>query len=303
MNNLVLAAVVILAVSTCATAWILIAGRWRRGRPLTPYQPRRPVPWGAPDLLLIVVFYFTAQPIIAWVAGFVLNPNDIRPPPASSPGESSAEHLVAKLLTEGGPGVVALCFVSAVVVAPVVEELFFRVLLQGCLEALASRLRRRAPSMRRLIPRAGGPIVLTSLLFAAMHFRFAGPPINPRLAVFLLAGDSAMKVLLAVFAVCLVRWRGGATAADLGWAPQKLTGDVGLGLTAFAAMAAPLYLLQFDLNYYLPKTLAPDPLPLFLFALVLGTLYYRTHRIVPSLVVHAALNATSLALFGLSPKP
>ena len=42
---------------------------------------------------------------------------------------------------------------------------------------------------------------------------------------------------------------------------------------------------------------APDPIPLFFLALVLGTLYHRTHRIAPSLVLHIAFNATAIALF------
>jgi hypothetical protein len=34
----------------------------------------------------------------------------------------------------------------------------------------------------------------------------------------------------------------------------------------------------------------PEPIPLFFLALVLGYLYYRTHRIVPSIVAHAVFN-------------
>ena len=40
---------------------------------------------------------------------------------------------------------------------------------------------------------------------------------------------------------------------------------------------------------------APDPIPLFFLALVFGALYHRTHRIAPSLVLHMAFNATSIA--------
>jgi len=39
-----------------------------------------------------------------------------------------------------------------------------------------------------------------------------------------------------------------------------------------------------------------DPLTLFLFSLILGTLYYRTHRILPAIVLHMTLNFTSLTL-------
>ena len=88
----------------------------------------------------------------------------------------------------------------------------------------------------------------------------------------------------------------GATAADLGWVPEKFFADVRLGLLAFAGLAAPIYGLQILLINLLPKYLAPDPAVLFVFALALGTLYCRTHRAVPSIVLHMALNATSLTL-------
>lgn len=39
-----------------------------------------------------------------------------------------------------------------------------------------------------------------------------------------------------------------------------------------------------------------DPIPLFFLALVLGWLYQRTHRLWPCVVLHTALNATSVAL-------
>jgi hypothetical protein len=38
----------------------------------------------------------------------------------------------------------------------------------------------------------------------------------------------------------------------------------------------------------------PEPVPLFLLALILGYVYQRTHRIVPCMVTHALFNGTSL---------
>ena len=38
----------------------------------------------------------------------------------------------------------------------------------------------------------------------------------------------------------------------------------------------------------------PDPVPLFSLALILGYVYQRTHRIVPSMVTHASFNGMSL---------
>jgi len=42
----------------------------------------------------------------------------------------------------------------------------------------------------------------------------------------------------------------------------------------------------------------PDPIPLFVLALGLGYLYQRTHRLLPCIVLHALLNATTLAALG-----
>ena len=136
-----------------------------------------------------------------------------------------------------------------------------------------------------------------------MHFRLvepaaAHPPLL--LVVALLIADAVAKLVVMAGIVILLRTQCGATAADFGWAPEKLAGDVGLGLTAFLAALPPVFLLQFFSqkmadHFFGADKVAADPLPLFFFALVLGTLYYRTHRIVPSLVTHAALNATMLA--------
>ncbi len=40
----------------------------------------------------------------------------------------------------------------------------------------------------------------------------------------------------------------------------------------------------------------PDPVPLFFLAMVLGYLYAKTHRILPGIVVHMALNGTSMLI-------
>ncbi len=129
-----------------------------------------------------------------------------------------------------------------------------------------------------------------------MHFRVTGPQPGLRATQLMLAGNVVAGLLTILLAVSLVHWRVGATAADLGWSPRKLLADVGLGLATFVAISVPIFVAQFVLKRSLPEDIAPDPLTLFFLALVLGMLYYRTHRITPSLVVHAALNATSVIL-------
>jgi len=43
-----------------------------------------------------------------------------------------------------------------------------------------------------------------------------------------------------------------------------------------------------------------DPIPLFLFGIVLGYLYQRTHRLLPSIVAHMTFNAFSMFQLWLS---
>ena len=89
----------------------------------------------------------------------------------------------------------------------------------------------------------------------------------------------------------------GSDGADFGFVPAKLWADVRLGLVAALAVVGPIQLLQVLLQtFVMPKEVAADPLSIFVFAAVLGTLYCRTHRIVPGITLHVALNLTSLTL-------
>jgi membrane protease YdiL (CAAX protease family) len=90
------------------------------------------------------------------------------------------EHPLARLVTEHpSASLMALAVFSAVVVAPIGEELLFRVILQGWLERQAKQLRSRGGNAALL---AGGlPIFASSALFASMHQGYA------RVALFVLA--------------------------------------------------------------------------------------------------------------------
>ena len=91
--------------------------------------------------------------------------------------------------------------------------------------------------------------------------------------------------------------RGDGTGPGLG--AEHLASDVRLGLVAFAAVAVPIYAIQIGvtkLQEHAGYSAAADPVSLFFFALALGFLYYRTHRIVPAIVLHMSLNLTSLAM-------
>ncbi len=289
-----------LAAWACLAAWVNVFARWRHGVAVLPYQPRRRVPWRGLDVLAVFAVGIVAATLVRLVIEVVLGAELTRPPLIYDPQKSSAAHTVARLLAEGNTWTLLLCAFSAAVVAPIVEEFMFRMLLQGWLEAAQGRLRRRMPTLRRIVPGAVGPIVLSSVLFGWLHFRVDTPMRHPYFHLATLLGTSVVGLVAVRFAIGLVRVRAGATAADLGWVPGKFFADVRLGLVAFAALAMPIYGVQVALVWALPKYVAPDPLTLFILALALGVLYHRTHRIVPVIVVHMALNTTSLAMAWMS---
>ena len=284
------------AVWASAVVGVLAWLRYRRGLAVLPYQPRRPVPWGPVDLLVVIAVYVLAMGAAVALADAILDPQIVRSLEIQNVDQADTKHAVARLLEGGTVWMLLLCGISAVVVAPIVEEFLFRVLLQGWLEAACERLRPKMPTLSRLAPGAVGPILLTSLLFAMMHFRVATPQRHPQFLIYLMIAGAAVSLLTMAIALGLLRVHVAASAADLGWQPKKFFADVRLGLWSFVAVVGPIYVIQIVLLLALPKSVAPDPIPLFFLALVLGILYRRTHRIVPAIVLHMLLNAASLKM-------
>jgi membrane protease YdiL (CAAX protease family) len=284
------------AIGVCVVVWAAIIERMVSGSPVLPYQPRRRVPWQFWDLLAVVFFYIFAVVAAIYLARYFFPSAINEISDAALPGRNSTAHPIIQLLAVKNWATLFLCSTALVIVAPVAEEFFYRVLLQGWLEKVDRTWRRRLPMIRGWLPPAAMPIFISSLIFAGQHFRKEAPEVNVDIFTLLLACDSMVKIMSIIFAVVFLRWRVGATAADFGWAPEKILSDVRLGLITFAAIAAPIYGSMIALSYILPKEFAPDPIPIFFFAIALGLLYNRTHRAVPSIAVHMALNAASLAM-------
>ncbi len=284
----------LVVIAASVTIWIVVIARWWRRLPVIRYEPRLPVPWGGGHVLLMLLVYAALGSIAGLTVHYALPADHDQPQEAATP---STLHPLARMVeaAHGNLWVLAAAALAAVVAAPIVEEFFFRVLLQGWLEAAERRHRRLVWVTWGFLPGAT-PILASSLLFAALHFRL-GEKAPPPLAAIVIA-DAVAKLLAMAGIIMLLRVQRGARAVDFGWVPQKLAADAGLGLLASLAVIPVVFLMQWLCqNYLFPLTkVAADPLPLFFFALVLGTIYYRTHRIVPSIVTHAALNATTLVL-------
>jgi len=264
--------------------------------PFFAYQPRRPVPWGIIDVLLALSLYFIMPVCVVVVARDWLA---IAPASAVRVDENAkldTAHPLARVLLESPSAwAIVACMLTAVVFAPITEEFLFRLLLQGWLEAVERRLRRQ---IRRLRSVAAGvlPVASASLLFAALHFRAPSPRLDVDTLVFLICARAVANLLTLGLALCWVRLAAGATLGDLGIVPGRLWADIQLGMWAFLAITIPVYVLLIVATSLLPENMVADPIPLLLLAAVLGGLYYRTHRIVPAIVLHMAFNATSVSL-------
>jgi membrane protease YdiL (CAAX protease family) len=302
---------VLLIFAACVAIWAQIVYRLIRGLPILPYTPRRMVPWKLIDVVgvllgyMLLAFWFTFLVQFGFGVRFREAPADHREaavvekpaadqPQADEPKPDLAHPLIVLLRSRPNPVILLFCVLIAAVVAPVAEEIMFRLLLQGWLEAFERRHRRRWAVWRRLA-RGIVPVVLVSALFAAAHFREQGREPDPDALLYLFAIDAAAKLLAIGIGLGLIYRLRGATLADLGLVPATFWSDVRLGLLSYLACAPVVLAIQAVAINLLPKWLAADPIALFVFASVLGTLYYRTHRIVPSIVTHMALNTMSLA--------
>ena len=280
--------------------WYFAMRRWSEGRLLIRLAAR-PVPWRGMDLFLVVLGSVVISFSVSLAANFLW---PAKAAPAAGDEAKSSDHPAGQLLLSRDPREIALAATMAVIVAPAFEELIFRVLLQGWLEAIWSRLRRKRREFRAA-PASWVPLLLPAVLFAMIHIRSAAPPKSDDNISRAFLVQMAVEITTIALAIILLRAVAGAKAADFGWSPRKLGFDARLALAALVAVTPLLLVFNVAMKVafdWLSIPFAPDPIPLFFLALVFGWLYRRTHRLAPSLLMHAAFNATSIALLFLQPQ-
>jgi membrane protease YdiL (CAAX protease family) len=257
-----------------ATTLLMATNAWRRP-PLLPYEPRRPVPWGANDLVLTLLFVL----VLGYIAGqTVAHFYQGQPADASTAAEfyaNSAVELGGVLI-----GIVLVRFQAGASWADLGlnTSRFNRDLGLGAAAFLAS-----------VVPICGLQALLENLV-AYKHPLIEALKAQPDRATFM---STTIAALVAaplfeefLFRVLLQGWfeaiewrrrvvRLGISGEGPAWWPILLS----------AALFAMLHIGQ-----------GPAPIPLFFLALVLGYLYQRTHRIWPSLVTHFLLNAGSMLI-------
>ncbi|MBQ7815643.1 MAG: CPBP family intramembrane metalloprotease [Thermoguttaceae bacterium] len=167
---------------------------------------------------------------------------------------------------------------------------------------------------RAFFLRSAFAILVPAFVFGLIH---AGAPETPeeardpetlnRLFRTMLAAGLANVAALA-FGLLVLRRSAGATTGDVGLGPEftykagrcfaslrRFALDFYRGAAAFAFIAPVVFGANAALRSLFPNAIV-DPLPIFLFALAEGVVYWRLRRYATVVGMHVALNATSFAL-------
>lgn len=280
-------------------AWTLLAWKKRSG-PLLPPEPRTAVPWGPADIAVIILAYLSVAFVLQsafidpaqWNPGSDLTPNEQAGQRVASP----EMHPLERVLVDR-PNALAwvLCTLSAVVVAPLAEEFFFRLLMQGWIESQLNQWKGLPLDTPCRVA-----LAVSSLSFALLHFRTTAavqPPTHALLVA--MAVDAAVKVSAVAAGIVWLKIVCRATWTDLGFPAQLLRADVPRAVVAVAAIFVPVYAVHLAVSSLAPEGLALDPIPLFFFAWVLGFLYQRTHRLWAPILCHALFNGIPLVMLAL----
>ncbi len=251
--------------------------------------------WSGWDVAFVLLITMASQSLAVLTASWWF---PVEPAAHSTNTQEAIHPLILYLQSTPTLGAVVVCMFSAVVVAPVVEEYFFRVLLLGWLEQKESLLRQRGAWPAR-IPQGLVSAALSALVFGLVHWHTIDPQgesLDSRLDwVKIAVGSIASAIAMAISLVALVA-QGRANRDSLGWPPAAWLPLVVTGMLALIALLPAVYLTQIVLKLNLPTWIAPDPIPLFILGLGLALLYQRTGHILPCIVVHVLFNNLSLAV-------
>jgi hypothetical protein len=163
----------------------------------------------------------------------------------------------------------------AEVTAPLSEEIFFRLLLQGWLEKLEHRWVR--PHEERLNDEAR--MTTDELEMATDEFEIANEESGT-------TNDTPEATYDSSFVIRHSSFEDPVPPIE----PPPARGFAGLPYGWTPILISSLLFAMAHFGY------GPDPIAIFFLALILGHVYQRTHRIVPCIVAHALFNSLAMLI-------
>ncbi|MDR0337640.1 MAG: CPBP family intramembrane metalloprotease [Planctomycetaceae bacterium] len=215
--------------------------------------------------------------------------------------KTTTHHPLSQLLEQGknSPIILFVAFFCGVITAPLTEEFLFRLLFQGWLEKKSNDWRFGVSlseyfPFRFLFLPGFFSIVVVSVLFALAH---GGKRIEQPVDVqfYSMIGVGMTNVFVFCFGMFYLTVIRGTTVQELGFQTNRIGKDVFLAAGIFVLSAPLIFFLHWLLQNNFPNRVT-DPVPLFIFSIILGSLYYRTGRLFPCILLHAFLNSFSFAV-------
>ena len=307
-------AIMILGCGVVLSVILLCEFSFKKGwfsRRLFPCEKRKPVSWIFPDVCVIFFLHiFLCALCIKFAQDFLVPEMDLEPEQLVSlplPDELSdsghvdlqKEHPLTILMIQGKkePLILLVCFLMAVVAAPLCEEFLYRVVLQGYLQSLEESLRRAGLVFFKGIPRGFVSVFIVALIFSLLHWRDPASETMPdpnmlfyQMAA-LLAANFATLLLGIVYLVVLRK----GSLSELGLVPTNMKSDLRGAAILYAMIIIPMFMIQIALKSLAPEMVA-DPITLMVLAMTLGILFFRTNRFLPVLLLHMIFNAVSFTL-------
>lgn len=244
-------------------------------------------PWTGFDVLMLFAVWLA--PLLASIAVVHVVSREQPQVEVTSENIQDHGHPVAQLIKQSNNSLVVflVVFLAAIVIAPIVEEFLFRMLLQGWLETKFAQLQ---------VPHASGVAVgIVALCFAAIHGGNHGTVDASSLIMgIVISSLFSLMVFVAgiIYLSCVreVRVTDYLFSTERFFRPGFFAGAGGCLLTIVFA-----YGLNVAASTLYPNTNVA-PIPLFFFALALGVLYSRTQNLSYCILLHACLNGISLML-------
>ncbi|HZZ71476.1 MAG TPA: CPBP family intramembrane glutamic endopeptidase [Pirellulales bacterium] len=287
-------------------SWIWCLHRWRAGLEPVPFEPRRPVPWTAVDIIPVLLWLGLA---LAAMAQQLQDKGDV---------VSQVRSLAEQIWRSGSPflemrlrGTGPALLLAADVVT--------KLLIGGVLLALILVRHRTTaadlgwvPSRLRADTRLGvGSFYALGVVVFGISLvltNWSGDKNIEHPLVIMLRHDHSLLVVVwaclsaivvaplveeFMFRVVLQGWLEKIWPVRTSADGSRLSQSRFQGFLPILISASLFALMHLHFQAGRPNT---DPIPLFVLALGLGFVYRQTHRIWPSLVVHALLNSYSMLM-------
>jgi membrane protease YdiL (CAAX protease family) len=298
-------ATIVAGVSIVASTlvWGWMVARCNKGREPLAVEPRRPVPWRAAEVILVIAISVLFQLVAVQILQGTLDLD----PDLEFEALSSREFV---LLNLAGVFAQIVALVVAIILLPLTCGAT-RLDMGFDTRQLRRDFRIGLVSFVAIVP----PVYLLQALlfqfFSEQHPYIEKLMSNPETGSFLVIAISVLLVAPLVeeflLRVLLQGWLerqfrtafGNQSSRDSYEGAQPVGPDVAgtsEGVSVFSFQRAAPILISAAIFALLHLRQGPAPVPLFFLAIGLGYLYQCTHRIWPSLVVHLLLNAATLVM-------